>query len=983
MTGVRMAALLSGFLATEARKAVVRVRDAEGTPDTVFSGFFISPEGHLVTAFHTIKTHAFDLPCEFAVRLEFDTGSADNGDHHGVVTTARCEPNWCDRAADWAVLRVNYSPSSFLPISAADVMTLSGDGLCSELRVYGFTATEPGLPRLGALSGQYLRSVPAKRRFHVAFLVRSRGQSGGPVIDLRSHGVVGSVVGYRQDEQLTADIAALDQAKLAPLGLDLHGLAQDWRVRAASYACAHHPEFTGVTSGESTPSTPEHHVSCRSLVTEIESLLLSGRLPGYLHGPPGSGKTVLAVEIAKRMLERRAVETVFWHDFDAHENRSTDHLLRRLAVHLLRHDENFELLDACLDDRFRGDSTDAVNALTSALRNGSHLLVFDNLQFVLRGGRPEMASLLDRIASAARGGTSMVLFTSWDHAQVADGLTTHRVDGFTDQEVRQLVAMHQVNVSPEAIEWVSQLATDITCVESFLRSAAWRAEIEAGRFQATEPAELHRYWLGRFLASAPGIAHRVLLALAVFAQPVTRDLVEEVAEIEDFAATLDLLLTSPPLVRTSNDDFYLHDNVTKAILAVSDKAAIRAAHQRAGQAFRQRADFISAARHNLSAGDPAIALDLLFRTREQTIAAGRVQELERLAEHVRSVAPDHPDLSPRVHAILASCRNIRGDYVGSTRHWGFALRRMPSGSDAAVVRNRKGDSHRLASDYQAARVEYETAAELVRSEDSSEAIRELGRANLGLAKLDRLSCAYLDAKRRYREAGEAFQVVFDQVGLMEADFGLGEVSRLAAEWDAAMESYEASRARARGNANLEREAYALWGIGELQRLTGAHTEAQQTHQAGLALCVRVGDVRSEGWALLGLAENARMTGATEAWDHHLLAHQKFTQTGSKTEIAHATLGKAEALRATGRTDLALYEQALDTYLARNLTHCVVVARLGYAAALRSAQQTGLADDELDHAIRLAQECSLARELAHAELMRDDAGASPFLALNFP
>jgi hypothetical protein len=198
-----------------------------------------------------------------------------------------------------------------------------------------------------------------------------------------------------------------------------------------------------------------------------------------------------------------------------------------------------------------------------------------------------------------------------------------------------------------------------------------------------------------------------------------------------------------------------------------------------------------------------------------------------------------------------------------------------------------------------------------------------------------------------------------------------------------MDSYQTSCDRARHNANLEREAYALWGIGELQRLTGAHVAAQRTHQAGLQLCEQVGDVRSEGWALLGLAENARMIGAAKVWDQHQLAHQKFIQTGSKTEIAHVTLGKAEALRASGRTDLTLYQKALEIYLVRNLIHSLVVCRLAYAAALRSAQQPGPASDQLDQAIRTARTYSLTRELVHGELMLEDPCAGPFLALNFP
>lgn len=983
MTNDHTHSLLTAFLTAEARKAVVRLRIPDMTSGGLFSGFFVSPEGHLVTAFHAVKAFAFELPCQFDVLLEFD--AATGGAGQPVRTSVRCEPGWCDPTADWVVLQTGLRPSPYLPVAAPHVLERHGDPLCAELRVYGFTITEQGTPHLGALSGQYLRPAPQRRRFHVAFSVRGRGQSGGPAIDMRSHTVVGSVVGYRQDEQLTADLAALDQETLAPIGQDLDELARQWRLRAARHLCERHPEFSVfATQDEFTPTLPQRHLADRPLAQDVARPLVERRRSvSYLHGPPGSGKTVLALQTGHTLIAAGRARALFWHDFEPPQHRQSDNLIRRLAINLLQHDEAIEPLQACLADSFVRDPSAAVTALTAALRRARHVLVFDNLQFVQRSAQPELTVLLDRIVAAAGSGEPVVIFTSWDRPWAALEHATHPVTGMNRQEVIRLLALHGVALRPKAMDLMYELASDITCVEAFLRSPAWQAEVDEGRTHQAEPAELHRYWLTRFLGRVPHPARRVLLALAVLDQPAPRGLVEEVAGVRNFAATLDRLLTSPPLVGSNGDRLHAHYNVKRAAITVSDRKDVVAMHAAAAGASLRGGDQLGAARQFVSAERAAEALELLFNHRDQIISGGRVQDLQDLVTQLRTQLPDHPESIYQLHAILASCSNIRGEYVTATRHWGFALRRSVAGVEAAALHNRKGDSHRMASDYPAARAEYEAAASQIGSQDSDQALRELGRARLGLAKLDRLGCDYASARRHYDEAREAFDLVFDEGGLIEADFGLGEVSRLTANWTAAAAEYNASLERARRHTNLERQAYALWGIGEVQRLTCDHTAARHTHQQGLQLCRQVGDTRSEGWALLGLAENARLADGTGFMVLYEEAGSKFTRTGSRTELAHTTLGVAEGNRAAGLADLSGYQQALQTYEARNLRHCVVVCLMCYASALRAVGRHGSAEEQLDRAAEIAGACTLEYELRQIDGLRSDPHGNPFLPLNFP
>lgn len=987
MTANRVQSLLTDFLARQARQAVVRVRDlSDDAERSLFTGFFISPDGHLVTAFHTVKSHAFDLPCEFDLRLESDigvTGQHDSTSTSVIDTTARCEEGWCDPIADWAVLQVAFMPKAFLPVSAPHTLERTRDPLCAAVRVFGFTSLERGTPALGALSGEYLRPVPERRRFHVAFSVRSRGQSGGPVVDLRTQGVVGSVVGFRQDEQLTADVAALDQTMLATLGLDLADLARQWRVRAATHLCAEHPEFDMFSGEQFAPSLPEIRLTDRPLSREVQTSLLDGEQSvAYLHGPPGSGKTALALEIANTLREQRRADSIFWYDFEPHQHRFTVHLLRQLAVYILQQDSNFEPLQACLAAGFLNDQSDALTAVTTALNQGQHVLVFDNLQFAQHDDQDNTLALAAKITRSIRPGSSIVLLTSWNKPFSSE-YPVYKVDGLTGQEVERLALLHNVELPQNSAEWVSRFASDITCVEAFLRSPLWRDEVEVGRPQITEPIELQRHWLIRFLQPVSASGRDILLALSVLAQPSPRELVEEVADVSRFAAHLDQLLTNPPLVREDTNQFHVHFNVARASLTTSDRHDIIAMHQRASLAYSNRGDYISSSRHQIESGDVEGAATQLFDARDAIISAGRVHDLEGLVEKLQPKLAGRRGMSPMLHALLASCSNIRGNYPAANHHWQLALRQAPIGAVAASLHNRQGDSHRLSSDYEAAQTAYELGTQAARGQTTDPAHRELGRAELGLAKLDRLRCSYAEAQHHYAESRMAFETIFDELGIIEADFGLGEISRLMGEWDAAITSYQSSLVRAQANGSVEREAYALWGVAEVHRLRGNHAMARQTHERGLELCIQVGDTRSEGWALLGLAETVRAAGDTGFERLNEQAHERFKRTGSQTEVAHTILSASEAHRAAGRLDMTRYDEALATYQSKNLRHCVVIGLLCHAAALRSTKSGATAEQGLRTALRIANDCSLASERALAERMLAEPGYCPFPPLNFP
>ncbi|WP_435207352.1 tetratricopeptide repeat protein [Micromonospora sp. bgisy143] len=978
------ASALSTFLAVQARSAVVRLRDPD-LDGGVFTGFFISPAGHLITAFHSVKARFLVAGESFPLEV-----LVTDGDEHRTVTTrAHCPPGCHDRLADWALLKLDLEPSGYLPLSTPG--RLAGDDVdCAPLRVYGFTVAGGGQAGLGSLSGEFLRTVPDRHRFRIAFSVRSQGQSGGPVIDLRSHTVVGSVVGFREDERLTADAALLDRSTLPAeaLGIDLDDLAVAWRRQAVTHLVATHPELSRLGTAPAPLALPDPHLEGRRLVREVRDGLLTGGAGGMLlHGPPGSGKSVLAVELVRDLLRRDVVDSVFWYDFEPPANRSPERLLIRLALHLLEHQGVLEPIDACIDDSFDRDISAARRAVVSAVRQGRHVIVIDNSHVPQRADAQVVIDLLAELLWAAEAGESLVVLASWDRPPPSLTVPVTEVTGLTEEEVSPYLDLHGIEVSPTTVAWLTELAGDITCVEQFVRTPDWQESAERGQLEAGEPAELHRYWLNRYLAEVPEGARRILLALAVIAAPVARDVIERTAATSSFAATLDALTHSPPLVKATGGVLQIHSNVTRAVLATTDQELVTRARLRAAGEFQANGRPLAAARLLLDARRHEEAVSLLFAERDEIIARGGAGGLRAAVDRVLAESPTTADWLPKLHAVMASQESIRGNYEHAARHWADALRAQQGNLAAAAMHNRRADAFRMASRYAEADREYAAAARAAhagRTEEPSVAARETGWASLGRAKLERLRADYPRAERRYREAEDAFRSCLHQTGLIEAEFGIGEVRRLLEDWPAARSAYQRSLDRAVARENAERHAYALWGLGEVARLVGEHDTAERHHLDGLERCGQVGDVRSEGWALLGLAETCRATGrlgdAVRLYSDAIL---RFRSTGSETEVGHATLGLAEARRAGGEIDLDAYRQVSAIYEARHLHHSAVQCSRAYALALRSAGQHTAANRLLAKARRSAARRKLATELAHlGRVIEDQASMGP-VPLNFP
>lgn len=1000
------ASILDRFLQKRTRQAIVRLLDpsitsADGSAGGIFTGFFISPFGHLLTAFHPLKHQLFDPhdAFEFEIMMEFDVTTQSGVDPAApICVLATYLPGASDFRSDWALLKINFEPSTYLPV-ASPAYLRSNPGDCLPFRAYGFTEDQADLACLGAYEGQFVRLFPERSQFRTSFINRGPGQSGGPVIDLTTRTVVGVVSGlYQRRELLTADAALIDEAVLSrhASDLDLRSLSDGWRREAADFLCTERREFRQLDPSKLGVRLDEKHLYGREVTHRVMADITGGAAQVLLHGARGSGKTSLALEVATALRNEGLVDSVFWYDFDQVDLRGGDQLIPSLAVHLLMTDRTYQAVEAY--SLQSSDRRAIETSLCDAVERGRHVLVFENVHFPLREDRTDIITLIARLAEAASSGRSKVLLTSWDPPRDPLRPTPYPVEGFSDPEVQEFLRLHGLEPSEQLLSYIGQYSSDIECVRLFATSPEWQRKVRDGQALPLESRSLLLYWVSRFLDNnLPAGGRQLLLALAILERASDYETLRSVSGIEEFLRVFDLLQKSPPLIIADEtaSRYTAHLNVRRAVLHAAADDEIKAAHTRAADYWTSQHEYTSAARHYLSAGNADDALSLIYDKRDTILASGHLHDLEGLANEIADRhAYNKSEAQFHVQIIRASCSNIQGEYKRAIEQWNVALRHAADDVSRAVLHNRMGNSYRLVSDYQNAMAAYGRAASIAeaaaRDTTADEAMLcsiEAGRARLGLAKLARLQGSYGAARQQYLAARADFEYHAVADGLIETSFGLGEIDRLLGSLRQAGEHYAESYDRARQQGSTEREAYALWGIGEVQRLRGLYDDAEVTHQRGLDLCVEVSDTRSEGWALLGLAETRRAVGQLDsAMTDYENAKRRFNLTGSTTEVAHAVLGLAETYRARGPGEcrLELYDEAERTYRQKELRHCLVLCCLAKTCALRClADRREDADRYLGEVRQLAEEIGLKDELTTAEAMRKNIVAQPSIALNFP
>jgi ribosomal protein S17E len=158
--------------------------------DTLYgTGFFISPDGFILTAYHCIagaETIYIETPFDGRLLAEL---------HKDKSLSANLY--------DLAVLKVNYSPSHFLPLGSVSESYIS-----DEVVAIGYPASNLAHnERVGIYKG-HLSRWRDDNRLELSNSIKGKGQSGGAVYHYRSQRVVAVVVErYHQVAMIDAGLA--------------------------------------------------------------------------------------------------------------------------------------------------------------------------------------------------------------------------------------------------------------------------------------------------------------------------------------------------------------------------------------------------------------------------------------------------------------------------------------------------------------------------------------------------------------------------------------------------------------------------------------------------------------------------------------------------------------------------------------------------------------------------------------------------------
>ena len=154
------------------------------------TGFFITPDGYVLTAYHCIGNPP---PDDIMIETRFDGQLAAPLD---------IDKSLKHKDFDIAVLKVNYSSSHYLPLGK-----VSDEHIDDDIVAFGYPAAHrPDNQQIGTYSGT-ISKFRADNRIENN-VMKGQGQSGGPVYHYATNRVVGlASAGYKSEILLNAGLA--------------------------------------------------------------------------------------------------------------------------------------------------------------------------------------------------------------------------------------------------------------------------------------------------------------------------------------------------------------------------------------------------------------------------------------------------------------------------------------------------------------------------------------------------------------------------------------------------------------------------------------------------------------------------------------------------------------------------------------------------------------------------------------------------------
>jgi tetratricopeptide (TPR) repeat protein len=326
---------------------------------------------------------------------------------------------------------------------------------------------------------------------------------------------------------------------------------------------------------------------------------------------------------------------------------------------------------------------------------------------------------------------------------------------------------------------------------------------------------------------------------------------------------------------------------------------------------------------------------------------------------------DRPGHTGHQSATLHRHLRTRGRYADAVTLHEQALRLAQASGDRRAeqeARSHLADVHYMRGRYEAAAGSYEralaTAAEIGDRTGEQNALNGLGAVRYMLGRYEAAAGSYERALAIARELG-------DRTGEQNALNGLGWVHHVRGRRQLAIDFYQQGLAIARETGNPNGEQNALNGLGGVHQAEGRHQEAAGCYQQVLRSARATGNRLGEQNALTGLGHSsfaqARYAEAADLFGQVLRIAQ---ETGNRVGEALALTGLGKVLYQQGRPERAAAKYAQVLAIAapagyRNvefeahvgLGHCHAAAgEYGEAvrrhqAALELATELGQPDDE--------------------------------------
>jgi hypothetical protein len=218
---------LRNYIRQELRKATFKIITDHGVIGT---GFFISPDGYFLTAYHCVVDMLVSGKNRFPLKLEFIEGRGLSFDE------VYFDKDKSDPRLDFAVLRLNHQ---FL-FPCLPLGVLGDEHIESRITALGFAgASKPGRG-LGFYRGNISRFMKYNPHwFEPVLAIQGEGQSGGPIYHYDTHRVVGLAVGI-QDDLVSAGVAVKFDALFEkwPALKEINGeVALSWTKRVNELSC--------------------------------------------------------------------------------------------------------------------------------------------------------------------------------------------------------------------------------------------------------------------------------------------------------------------------------------------------------------------------------------------------------------------------------------------------------------------------------------------------------------------------------------------------------------------------------------------------------------------------------------------------------------------------------------------------------------------------------------------------------------------------